>query len=601
MDVEATGAVDGGNPATMGANTKRKRVPAKAAVPDAATDPVDKPEAAPAGGRDPGSGAAERMATKQREISVSEFFTKNRHLLGFDSPRKALLTAVKEAVDNSLDACEEARILPEIAVEIRKIEGHDNHFTLAIEDNGPGIVKAQVPNIFGKLLYGSKFHRLRQSRGQQGIGISAAGMYGQLTTGQPLRVITRTSKRSQPHRFSIRIDTSKNQPVAVDEACEWEGKAHGTRVEIDLEGEYRRGQRSVGEFLKLVAVANPHVKLSFVDPDGEQAEYLPATSQLPKETDEIKPHPHGVELGMLQKMLQETPEKWVQLFLQREFSRVGPKVAKEICDAAKISEKAHPKRIARDQALALKKAIDATKIMAPPTSCIAPIGEAGILEGLRKEVEADFYTSRTRAPVVYRGHPFQVEVGIAYGRPGDTLDVDAGRIFEDEEKKRRRKKLAEEDLLAGADQPARLIRYANRVPLLFQQSACAITKAVTQTNWRGYGMTQPRGALPIGPMVVFVHIASVWVPFTSESKEAIAHYDEIVKELKLALQECGRKLGTHIRKGKRLASEYKKRNYISMYIPHIGEALREILGLTESQVASCVENLTEVLEKSRKL
>ncbi len=223
-----------------------------------------------------GGATAEQMAKRQREISVSEFFTKNRHLLGFDSPRKALLTAVKEAVDNSLDACEEARILPEILVEISKIEGHENHFTVAIEDNGPGIVKAQVPNIFGKLLYGSKFHRLRQSRGQQGIGISAAGMYGQLTTGQPIRVWSRTGRRAKPHKFTIRIDTSKNNPVAVDEEVEWD-KAQGTRVEIDLEGEFRRGQRSVGEFLKLVAVANPHAKISFRDPENEAVVYEAAT------------------------------------------------------------------------------------------------------------------------------------------------------------------------------------------------------------------------------------------------------------------------------------------------------------------------------------
>src|SRR5690606_28337750 len=281
-----------------------------------------------------GVSAAERMAQSQREISVSEFFTKNRHLLGFDSPRKALLTAVKEAVDNSLDACEEARILPEVSVEIRALPGRENVYTVIVEDNGPGIVKAQVPNIFGKLLYGSKFHRLRQSRGQQGIGISAAGMYGQLTTGNPVRIRSRTGARAIPHDFTVRIDTAKNRPVWTEEACDWDGKEHGTRVEIDLEGEFRRGQRSVGEFMKLVAVANPHARLSFKDPDGETVTYERAIEELPKETDEIKPHPHGVELGILQKMLQETEEKWVHLFLQRDFSRVGPKVAKEICDRA---------------------------------------------------------------------------------------------------------------------------------------------------------------------------------------------------------------------------------------------------------------------------
>ena len=544
---------------------------------------------------------AESMAKGQRDISVSEFFTKNRHLLGFDSPRKALLTAVKEAVDNSLDACEEARILPDLRLAITPIPNHENTYTLMVEDNGPGIVKAQVPNIFGKLLYGSKFHRLRQSRGQQGIGISAAGMYGQLTTGNPVRIKSKTGKRAIPHAFTVRIDTARNKPIAEDKAIEWD-REHGTAVEIDMEGEYRRGVRSVDEFLKLVAVANPHVSIWYKDPEGNETFYERATNQLPVETDEIKPHPHGVELGILLKMLQETPERWVSSFLQKEFSRVGPKVAKGICDTAKISFKAHPKRIAKDDVGRLKKAIDVTKIMAPPTSCIAPIGETQILKGLKKEVDADFYIAATRAPTVYRGHPFLVEVGLAYGRPGDTLELtESGKIVESEDKKKRRSKGADEGLMGFADEPARVIRYANRVPLLFQQSACAISKAVIANNWRGYGMSQPRGALPVGPLVIFVHIASVWVPFTSESKEAIASYDEILKELRLGLQECGRKLGTHIRKGKKLAGEFKKRNYIETYIPHIGQALREILELNDKQTETTVSKLTEVLEKSRKL
>jgi len=548
-----------------------------------------------------GGSTAESMAARQREISVSEFFTKNRHLLGFDSPRKALLTAVKEAVDNSLDACEEARILPEILVEIRKLPRKTDSYTVIIEDNGPGIVRQQVPNIFGKLLYGSKFHRLRQSRGQHGIGISAAGMYGQLTTGNPMRITSRTGKRAIPHYFTVRIDTSKNKPVFTEDKCDWE-KAHGTRVEIDMEGEYRRGSRSVDEFLKLVAVANPHVHLTYKDPDGNVVEYAQAVKELPDETDEIKPHPHGVELGLLIKMLQDCDQRQITAFLQQEFSRVGPKVAKEICDKAKISHKAHPKRIAKEEADRLKGAIDDTRIMAPPTSCIAPIGCDQIIAGLEKEVEADFYVAATRSPAVYRGNPFLVEVGIAYGRPGDTLEMtEEGRIIESASRKRRKTKGADEEMMGYADEPARVIRYANRVPLLFQQSACAVNKAVIATNWRGYGLSQPRGALPIGPLVIFVHVASVWVPFTSESKEAVASYDEIEKELKLALQECGRKLGTHIRKGKKLASEFKKRNYIEMYIPHIGQALKDILELNDEQTESTVSNLTEVLQKSRKL
>jgi len=543
---------------------------------------------------------AESMAKRQREISVSEFFTKNRHLLGFDSPLKALLTAVKEAVDNSLDACEEAGILPEITVEIS--QSGENRYRMAVEDNGPGVVRDQVAKIFGKLLYGSKFHKLSQSRGQQGIGISAAGMYGQLTTGKPILIQTRTGPRRKAHVFELGIDTAKNRPdIHRDEDCEWDHK-HGTRVEIEMEARYQKGQRSVDMYLKQTAIANPHLTLHYIDPSGEKISYERNTKELPPETVEIKPHPHGVELGRLIAMLKETGCRSLSGFLQEEFSRVGPKVAKDIIKGAGkgLTDKSYPSRIAREEASALHKAIGKTKISSPSTDCIAPIGEELLIAGLKKEIEADFYVSATRPAAVYRGNPFQIEVGIAYGKPGGVgLEVtDTGRIAK--KKKRQDPRTAHEDLVADADEPIRVLRFANRVPLLYQQSACAVTKAVIQTNWRSYGLTQPRGALPIAPMAILVHIASVWVPFTSESKEAIASYPEIIKELKLGLQDCGRKLGTYIRKGKRLQREFEKRNYIEKYIPHIGIALQEILELSDPQRDKTVETLEDVLHRSRK-
>src|SRR5881396_2983796 len=191
---------------------------------------------------------AETMAAKQRDISVSEFFAKNRHLLGFDNPRKALLTAVKEAVDNSLDACEEASIVPEIWVHIEATG--PNRFKVGVQDNGPGIVKKQIPLIFGKLLYGSKFHRLKMSRGQQGIGISAAGMYGLLTTGKPVRIKSRTSPRKEAHYFELQIDTAKNRPDTIKDepvAVDWE---RGTEVSIELSATYAKGKQSVDEYLE---------------------------------------------------------------------------------------------------------------------------------------------------------------------------------------------------------------------------------------------------------------------------------------------------------------------------------------------------------------
>jgi DNA topoisomerase VI subunit B len=540
---------------------------------------------------------AQSMAQKQREISVSEFFTKNRHLLGFDSPLKALLTAVKEAVDNSLDACEEAGILPEIAVELQ--QKTEKTFRMCVEDNGPGVIDTQIGKVFGKLLYGSKFHKLSQSRGQQGIGISAAGMYGQLTTGKPVRILSKTGKRKPAVEFMLSIDTAKNKPeIHSAEEVPWE-KSHGTRVEIEMEAKYQKGLRSVDMYIKQTAIANPHLTLHFTDPSGEKVTYARNTKEMPPETIEIKPHPHGVELGRMIAMLKDTSCRSLSGFLQEEFSRVGPKVAKTIIKSAgkSLTEKSYPSRIAREEASALHTAIQDTKISSPSTECIAPIGEELLLAGLKKELEADFYVAATRPAAVYRGNPFQIEVGIAYGKPGGVgLEMnDEGRI-----KKKDKAKASTEDLVGAADEQIRVLRLANRVPLLYQQSACAINKGVIQTNWRQYGMNQPRGGLPVGPMAVVVHIASVWVPFTSESKEAIASYPEILKEIKLALQICGRKLGTYIRKGKRLKREFDKREYIEKYIPHIGIALQEIMGLTNTERDKTVDTLEDVLHKSRK-
>ena len=496
---------------------------------------------------------------------------KNRHLLGFDNPRKALLTTIKEAVDNSLDACEELRVAPELKIKITKTSETEDRYKIVIEDNGPGIVKEQIPNIFGKLLYGSKFHSMKCTRGQQGIGISAAAMYGQLTTGKPINIISKTGPKRNANFYSLQINTKTNEPeIMQEEVVDWEEKQHGTKISIEMEAIYQKGMRSVDEYLEYTAIANPHATIIYQAPGEEPKTFERATKELPVEPKEIKPHPYGIELGMLIKMLKETKSLTLQSFLTSEFSSVSPKVAKEICEKSKLYEKARPSRIARQEADNLFKIIKNVKIRAPPTNCLVPIGEELIKKGLQKEIDAEFYVASSRPPSVYRGNPFKIEIGIAYG----------GNI--------------------PVEGTAKLIRFANRVPLQYQQGACAITKSVMQTSWRGYGLSQSKGSLPQGPLVIIIHIASVWVPFTSESKEAIAHYPEIIKELKLALQEAGRKLGGYIRKRKASEYESKKRSYIEKYIPHIGAALKEILNLKDNQEININEKLKEILERSRK-
>ncbi len=503
---------------------------------------------------------AETMAARQREISVSEFFAKNRHLLGFDNPRKALLTTIKEAVDNALDACEEAEILPDILVQIEHLKDvADSRYRVTIQDNGPGIVRKQIEHIFGRLLYGSKFHRLKMSRGQQGIGISAAGMYGLMTTGKPVMIISKTAKKKPAHEVVLKMDTSKNRAEVVSETehpedDKWFADGHGTRVVIELEGKYLKGRASVDEYLELTAIANPHARITFIAPPqaGDAGpvtiEHPRAVDELPAETKEIQPHPHGIELGTLIQMLERTESTQLGAFFQNDFCRVGPGTAKDICSKAGLTNRTWVKQVGHADAEKLYKAIQNAKIMAPPTDCLSPIGARVLLKGLEKGLTPDFIAVSSRPPAVYRGRPFLIEAGVAFGGnlPGDEL--------------------------------SRVYRFANRVPLQYQQSACASFKAVVETDWKRYNLQQPRGSLPIGPLVVMLHMASVWVPFTSESKEAIADYDEIRKEMRLALQDCGRKLGTYLNRRDRMRRQGERRHIFERYIGEIAKACESITG-----------------------
>lgn len=511
---------------------------------------------------------AEELAKKQKEIGVAEFFARNRHLLGFDNKRKALMTTIKEAVDNSLDACEEAGILPEIGIEV--IDMGNDRFRVIVEDNGPGIIKAQLGKIFGKLLYGSKFHKLAQSRGQQGIGISAAVMYGQLTTGKPARITSKIDPKRQASYIEMKIDTKTNEPTILKEdTVDWYVD-HGTKIEIDLEASYQKGSQSIDEYLKQTSITNPHATIIYTSPKAEQIIFTRVTDTLPPKVTEIKPHPHGVELGVLISMIHDSKEKTISTCLQNDFSKVSPQIAKQILSEAKVLAQTKTAGLSRDIAERIYHAIQNAKIQNPSTDCIFPIGAELLEQGLKKEIPAEFYAAATRPASVYRGNPFIIEVGLAYG--GNQ----------------------------PADKTVNVLRFANRVPLLFQQGACGITRSIQLTSWKGYGLSQPQGSLPVGPLTVIVHIASVWVPFTSESKEAIAHYPEIIKEIKLALQEIGRRLAQYVLKKRRVSDELKKRSHIERYLPFVAEALQEGLSLGDGQKDLLISNLDQILQASRK-
>jgi len=486
-------------------------------------------------------------------------------------------------------------------------------------------VRKQVENVFGRLLFGSKFHRLKMSRGQQGIGISAAGMFGLITTGKPMVIHTRPGAKKDAHHIELAMNTKTNRAevtVDRDKGVDFppqrlkslsagtrdpgflnpENYITGTSVSIELEGRYQKGRGSVDEFLELTAIANPHAQIAFVPPSrvsADEQEELPlangskaikptseqieesdqkvepapalngidptittmekdgvilyprGTEDLPPETKEIQPHPKGIELGILLQMIKDYEASeggTLYQFLQDRFCRVSAQRASEFCEAIGLTSRTRIVSVEPPHVEKLFKVFQEARLSPPPTDCLAPIGIRQMLAGMLKGVKAEFYAASSREPDVYRGRPFQIEAAIAFG----------GEL--------------------PADDTARVIRFANRVPLLFQQSACSSFKGVAETGWRNYNLSQPRGGLPVGPLVIMIHMASVWVPFTSESKEAIADYDEIRKEMKLALMECGRKLGTYLRKRQQMQRQAARRDVFERYIGEISKAVHKING-----------------------
>ena len=507
---------------------------------------------------------AEEFAKEQKEISISEFFEKNKHLLGFDNPTKALLMTVKEAVDNSLDACEEAGILPNVTVKIKSMA--DDKYRVSVHDNGPGIVKEQIPRIFGKLLYGSKFHRLRQSRGQQGIGISAVVLYSQLTTGAHTRIWAKTGKDKKTHYYELLIDTMKNEPKIVKDETNEVLQETGVKVEIDVIGRYRK---TIEDYLKQTSVANPFAKIAFSAPDGTKITFPRSVDSLPKEPKEMKPHPYGMEFGTLFRLLEASRTKTLVAFLTNDFSSVGNTTAKELCKEAKLNPGAGPSSLERNDIEKLLKAMQKVKIQRPPLDCLSPIGDKELEKSLKKEYpESEIIIAVSREPEVYRGFPFMIEVGIVYGQKND------------EGKK---------------ENAVDLVRFANRVPLIYQQGACATVEAVKETDWKRYGLQQSGENIPSGPAKIIIHMCSVWVPFVSESKEAIAPYPDIVKEMKLALQDAGRQLSRYL-SGKRKTGEQKRRLLIfERYSEAVAEALAK---LTDKDKKDIEKNL-KIMVKER--
>ena len=504
---------------------------------------------------------AQRIANKQKQISISEFFEKNKHFLGFDTHQRAIITAVKEAVDNSLDACEEGRILPDIDVLIRRIEG--GKLELVTQDNGPGIPRDSIANVFGKFLLGSRFHAIRQTRGQQGIGITGVVMYSQLTTGSTTTVISKIEAESTAVKVDLALDTKNNRALKSNEERipleEWFEESgmkthHGLRIRTVMAAKYQRGRQSVHQYLRMTSIVNPHatIRLRVIGKEGEivdEGEWIRTTSRLPRPVVEIKPHPHGMQFGTLQRMLKDTKERNVKSFLRKEFEKVSPLVAKKILEHANLDEKRRPSGLPVEAIQSLLAAFMAVKIQSPPVDCLSPIEDLLIKKGLEKAIDSRYAATVTRNPSVSQGNPFQVEVGLVFG--GDL----------------------------PSDGTVELLRFANRVPLMYQQGGCLLTKAIESIDWRRYGLEQTGGkGVPKGPAAILVHLASTNVQFTSEAKEAVSDNEEVFDELRRALFEVGRGLQSHRKRVGQREKSREKFDLINKILPEIASKSSSMLG-----------------------
>ena len=517
---------------------------------------------------------AEGLASKQKQISISEFFEKNKHFLGFDTLQRSLITAVKEAVDNSLDACEEAGILPEIFVTLERLKG--DRMRLTSEDNGPGISASDIENVFGKFLLGSRFHSIRQTRGQQGIGITGVVMYSQLTTGSKTHVVSLTKEDNFAYFADLGIDTRKNKATKSGHRRDvWEDKrtsdSHGLKIVTEMRAKYQKGKQSVFQYLRMSSIVNPHasITLQVIDRDGKKIEdvnWKRTSDRMPKSVREIKPHPLSTTLASLQRMLQNSTERNLNTFLQYNFESTTTRVRKEIISKSEIGMDRVPKRLKAEEAVRLHSSFSGIKYPKQRTEalekCLSPIEDLLIQRGLSKAIDSSFASTTTRKPLGTDGTPVQVEAGLVFG--GDIQ----------------------------SDGPIEILRFANRVPLMYQQGGCLITKAIESVDWKPYGLDHPaKRGIPKGPAAVLVHIASTNVQFTSEAKEAVADNEEVFKEIRRALREVGNNLKRHLKKSSQRKKAREKFDLINIILPEISKKSSELLSKEEPDLAPIITKI----------
>ncbi|MGZ3688165.1 MAG: DNA topoisomerase VI subunit B [Bdellovibrionota bacterium] len=506
--------------------------------------------------------------------STAEYFSKNLQQVGFSSQTKAILTTLKEAVDNALDACEENEIIPEVNVQIEKAGAgslkNSDQIKIRVDDNGPGIDPEDVPKVFGEYLASSKFGRGRCSRGQQGIGISAATTWAQLTSATGARIITKTKAMRKALSCTVEVDIKNNKGVLKDrETIDWD-RPNGTSVEFLVDGRIQlNGEAGLLNYLNATTLVNPHLTLHYKVPDLEIVTIERVSTTLPEIPDATEPHPHTMKLGEFIAHSHLFGKVKVSAWLKKGFSRVHEGVLNDLVKGGikKAMLEKSVDAIGEADFKALFVALQNQKLMAPSTKSVLSIGEEGFAKSIKRLGAIDFFSVVSRKPAICDFKPVQVEVAIA-------------RL---------------EDKSIEAESAVQVLRFANRVPLQFDKSACAIVHAIESVNWRTYGLVQPKNSLPQGPYIIAVSVVSPFIKFKNASKETIDASDELVEEIRRALIQAGQKLSKHIRKEEKANELEEKIRHIEQFCPILVEGLCRITSANAARKKKAEEGLEKLL------
>jgi len=481
-----------------------------------------------------------------RGLSPAEFFYRNREIAGFSNPSRALYQTVRELVENSLDATELYSILPNIDVGISIVSEEKNIVKVSVRDNGVGIPPKEVPNVFGKVFYGSKY-KLRQSRGVFGLGVKMAVLYAQMTTGSPTLIRTALPKSKNVYEYQILIDISKNQPIIVsNKVYKNKSKWHGTFVELTLEGNWSSARSRIMEYVKRTALITPYATIRFKAP-GIEFSFKRVTRKLPPPPGVGKPHPKGVDIELLKQLigsaLANDNSLTLHEFLTQVFDSVGTKTALSFLKWAGYDPRTPISKLSISQLDDLaRKMKNYTKWRRPKPHSLSPLGEELLMEGIKGILKPEFTSAVTRKPSSYGGHPFVIEVAIAWG----------GQI-------------------PASDKPI-LLRFANKIPLLYDEGVDVSRKVIDSIDWNLYKVRFP------APLAVVTHICSTKIPFKGVGKEAIADVPEVEREIEIALREVARRLKRYLSRIERQLEVKVRYVTISKYIGEISRALSIITG-----------------------